>query len=288
MSKAKKLLKVVLSYNSLHELTKAIQLVALSRLRIIKEGAGKEAIALSSIKKLFDCSAKIDSIAQTYLVVPITSDKSCCGPINTNILDQLMTQTILLREQNKEFSIFLIGRKGRTYVSRFFENNYIKNVANINKEETTLLTSSIIAEKISSCKFDKCIFLFNHLYSVFDQSPSVYHMLSYDHFISNIYVKLNGGSDVLFWSALIEKVDSNALFLRDLYDFSFAVVLLSALRENELSELGGRVTAMQSASSNAAKIRDKMRLTYNKARQSYITNELIEIVSCITSLGVNK
>lgn len=73
-------------------------------------------------------------------------------------------------------------------------------------------------------------------------------------------------------------------FLNDLYNFSFSLTLLDALEENELSELGARACAMENASQNAKKLITALELEYNKARQANITNELIEIVSCVESI----
>jgi len=66
-----------------------------------------------------------------------------------------------------------------------------------------------------------------------------------------------------------------------LYSYSISLFILDALEENQYSALGARATAMNNATKNAGELIYKLRLLYNKARQEKITNELIEIVSCV-------
>lgn len=84
--------------------------------------------------------------------------------------------------------------------------------------------------------------------------------------------------------SLLVAQEEDIYFYKDLYSFSFSLILLKSLHENEMSELGGRITAMQNASKNAQELIQKLKLLFNKSRQAYITNELIEIVSCLNSL----
>lgn len=135
-------------------------------------------------------------------------------------------------------------------------------------------------------QFDRCVIFFNHLYSIFEQGTVYYDVLSYDKYVTNIYHHLNSGvsNESVFWMSLLVAQEDNINFYNDLYTFSFSLIILKSLHENEMSELGGRITAMQNASKNAQELILKIRLLFNKSRQAYITNELIEIVSCLNSL----
>nr|YP_009370724.1 ATP synthase F1 subunit gamma [Eukaryota sp. BB2]AQL10430.1 ATP synthase F1 subunit gamma [Eukaryota sp. BB2] len=284
MSLHKKLKVQLGSYERLYELTQAIQLVALSKLKIAQDIRKKENDSLSSLKKLFSISQQLKYAGSVYLLMPVTSDKSCCGSINTNILDELFNYILFMKELNKDYIVFLIGKKGKNFLQKNCGIAYVKNVSNLSKESISLLTTTIISEKVYNFTFDRCVILFNHLYSVFEQGPAIYEVLSYAHFVNNLHLKRNEGVDTVFWSSILDNVEGNIYFTKDLYDFCFALILLKAFRENELSELGGRITAMQNASKNALEIIQRLRLQFNKARQSYITNELIEIVSCLNAL----
>ena len=104
--------------------------------------------------------------------------------------------------------------------------------------------------------------------------------MSYNVLISSIIENINiyNSYQALLFSSLIDISDS---FIKDFYFFLLSLVLLKALHQNELSELSGRITSMQNASNNSKDIMKKVSLEYNKARQSYITNELIEIMSAL-------
>lgn len=290
MSQYKKLKVQLASYERLAELTQAIQLVALSKLKIAQDQRKKENESLSSFKKLFSISSQIerDPTIHMHVLIPVTSDKSCCGSINTNCMDELFNYMVSLKEKNKDYLIFLVGKKGKTFLKKMCSSNYIKNVSNLSKETISLLTSMVVLEKLNTIKYDKCTIVFNHLYSVFEQGIVLYEVLSYDNFIKNILIQLNQGMDSIFWNSILENAQQDIFFVRDLYEFGLSLVLLKSFHENELSELGGRITAMQNASKNAQEIITKLKLQFNKARQAYITNELIEIVSCLNSLEIES
>jgi F-type H+-transporting ATPase subunit gamma len=286
MSLYKKLKIQLASYERLAELTQAIQLVALSKLKIAQDQRKKENESLGSLKKLFSVVPGSDLPIQMYLLVPVTSDKSCCGSINTNCVDELFNYMCSIKEYDKDYLVFLIGKKGKSFLKKTCSSNYVKNISNLTKETTSLLTAVVVLEKINQIKFDKCVIIFNHLYSVFEQGIVLYEVLSYDNFVKNMHLQCNKGLDPVFWNSVLENEQEDVFFLRDLYEYCFALILLKAFHENELSELGGRITAMQNASKNAQEIIAKLKLQFNKARQSYITNELIEIVSCLNSLDI--
>jgi F-type H+-transporting ATPase subunit gamma len=170
MSLYKKLKVQLGSYERLYELTQAIQLVALSKLKIAQDARKKENDSLGSLKKLFAIAPQMNNVGNMYMLIPVTSDKSCCGSINTNILDELFNYMISIKELNKEYKVFLIGKKGKGFLKKNCTSSYVKNVSNLSKEAISMLTTTIIAEKINKHAFDRCVILFNHLYSIFEQA----------------------------------------------------------------------------------------------------------------------
>lgn len=265
-------------------MTKAIQLVALSKLKIIQDSRKEENESLSSFKKPYTNLNTFENIYTNYLLIPVTSDKSCCGAINTNIIDELYNYVVILLENQKEFFILLIGKKGKGFLKKNYSSNYKYNVSNITKEVVSLLTTVCIFEKMNTLKIDICIIIFNHLYSIFEQGTSLYVSVSYSNFIKILAIQLNTSNESIFWSALINSNDNENTFLLDYYSFIITLLFLKAFHENELSELGGRITSMQNASKNALELMQRLKILFNKARQAYITNELIEIVSCLNAL----
>jgi F-type H+-transporting ATPase subunit gamma len=284
VSSHKKLKVRLASYSRLHDLTKAIQLVALSKLKIAQDARKEENESLSSFKKPYTKFNSFENIFLNYMIIPVTSDKSCCGAINTNILDELFNYIVILLENQKEFNIFLIGKKGKGFLKKNYSSNYKYNVSNITKELVSFLTTVCIYEKMQNIKADVCIIIFNHLYSIFEQGTSIYQALSFFHFKRILAIQLNESTESIFWSSLFMGNATETNFLLDYYSFVMTLLFLKSFHENELSELGGRITSMQNASKNALELMQRLKILFNKARQAYITNELIEIVSCLNAL----
>lgn len=289
MSGFRKLHKKLKSYGKFQQLTKSIQMVALSKLRFVQKKVNIRRVALTYIKRLFEHT---NIPYNNVLLIPITSDRSSCGPINDIITNHTRNLVFDLKNKKKQTKIFLIGRKGKFVLRKQCLNELMKNVYNLNKEPLSLLISTALLEKIDKVDFDKCIILFHRFHSVMQQKPTKYTILSYNSFIANVLQNSSlanvASSDeinnMFFFSVLLEKGLKDEFFFSDLYQFIFSVTLLDALEENELSELGARACAMENASQNARKLISSLELQYNKARQAYITNELIEIVSCVESL----
>jgi|SaaInl4_135m_RNA_FD_contig_123_4332_length_3375_multi_17_in_2_out_2_4 F-type H+-transporting ATPase subunit gamma len=279
MSHYKKLRTKVLEYNKLYNLTKSIKLMTLTKLKTNREIYINQNESLNNFSILLT-SLKEATAFKSYLFVPITSDKSCCGSININLLEVTLQFINLIKKKIKIIGIFLIGKRGNSFSNKFLNEYYFKNVFNITKETSSLLTSLILIEKLTKKKYDIYIFFFNNFISPVKQEVSIFSIMSYNVLISSIIENINiyNSYQALLFSSLIDISDS---FIKDFYFFLLSLVLLKALHQNELSELSGRITSMQNASNNSKDIMKKVSLEYNKARQSYITNELIEIMSAL-------
>lgn len=291
MSGFRKLHKKLKSYGKFQQLTKSIQMVALSKLRFVQNKVNVRRTALTYIKRLFEHR---NLTYTNMLLVPITSDRSSCGPINDIITNHAKNIVFDLKNRKKHTKVFLIGRKGKFTLRKQCLNELVKNVYNLNKEPLSLLVATIVLEKMEKYEFDKCMILFHRFHSVMNQKPTQYTILSYNSFLANILLQTSTNdidknkteiNSLFFFSLLLEKGLKDEFFFNDLHQFSFSVILLDALEENELSELGARACAMENASQNAKKLISALELQYNKARQANITNELIEIVSCVESLS---
>jgi ATP synthase F1 gamma subunit len=286
MSGYRKLHKKLKSSSKFQQLTKSIQMVALSKLRFVQKKVTVRRIALTYIKRLFD---DFNSKYSTLLLIPISSDRSCCGPINDIIANHARNIVFEAKNRKRSAKVLLIGKKAKFILRKQCLNELVKNIYNLNREPLSLLVSTILLEKISKYDYDKCIILFHRFHTVMNQKPTQYTILSYNYFLSNFFkiiasLDFDKSSSIInqfFFSILLEKGSLDDYFLNDLYQFSFGLSLLDALEENELSELGARACAMENASRNAKKIISSLELQYHKARQAAITNELIEIVSCI-------
>ena len=280
----KKLLKQLKSYERFKLLTKAIQMVALSQLSALKNKIASRQYALSSIIPFFDTNAYSDRDTN-YLVFSITVDKSCCGPHNSNILKASKSVIEELKEKNKNIKLVAMGRKAKFFFKKYYRSFQILNIFNLDKEPLSLFTSTILFEKLMAYSFDRFVIIFNRFYSAFTQRVSYYDVCSFTFFLSNIIDRAKDSDKAAFlYSSMLNSLSGESSFaplLEDFYFYSVSLVCLDALEENEYSALGARATAMNNATKNVSELIDSLRLLYNKARQETITNELIEIVSCV-------
>ncbi len=277
----RKLKRKLIAYIKFKELAKSIKLVALSQLSNLKKKISTRGIPLSSIIPFYDKVLYSNEYLKC-LVIPVGVDKSCCGPHNGNIFKRTDKLIDSLLDMNKTVGLFTIGNRTKDYFKKYYSNYLIGNAYNIDKEPLSLTISLILSEKILYKNWDKYYFVFNRYYSPFTQKTKIYEIAGVNEFynISMNWNKKKLGNEENYFG-FIYKYDVNSMnsLLDDIYDHSFAMIVLDALEENEYSSLGARVTAMDNSSQNAMKMIEVMSLLYNKARQASITNELIEIVS---------
>jgi ATP synthase F1 gamma subunit len=284
----KKLLKQLKSYERFKLLTKAIQMVALSQSSSLKTKIASRQYALSSILPYFDTNAYSDKDLN-YLVLSITVDKSCCGPHNGNILKASKSLVEDLKEKNKNIKLAAIGRKAKFFFKKYYRSFQVLNIFNLDKEPLSLFTAQVLMDKLMSYAFDRFYIIFNRFYSAFTQKVSYYDVCSFSFYTSTIINRAKDGDKIShIYSSLLNSLSGDTNFaplLEDFYTYSISLIALDALEENEYSALGARATAMNNATKNVSELIDRLRLFYNKARQETITNELIEIVSCVNFVG---
>lgn len=273
----KQILGKLKNFKNLYELTKAISLVALSKLKALKK---KELNRFLSPFNFIYNTNKYNNNSKTYLYIPITTDRSSCGSINNIILD-VMKNEIQLNKTS--FYIFLIGKKGKSFVKKFYSNEFIYNFINLTKFNLSIVTTSIFLEKLNEItdeyNIDCFLFIFNFFKNIVTQVPATLNCVSFKMFKNNLDLLINNYS---FVNNILDQ--KHEFFIQDLYDFSLLSILIKILYENEMSEYGARASSMKNASKNAEELIARLQLQYNKARQSHITNELIEIISCVNSI----
>ena len=283
----KKLLKLLKSYERFKALTKAIQMVALSQLSSLKTKIASRQLSLSPILPFFDTTLYSDKDL-TYLLLSITVDKSCCGPHNSNILKASKSMIEDLKEKNKNIKLVALGRKEKYFFKKYYRTFQVLNIFNLDKEPLSLYTSLIVVYTLMNYIFDRLLIIFNRFYSAFTQKVAFYDICSFSFFFSNIIEYANCEGELAYlahiYTSILNSVsvDTNfAPLYNDFYAYSLSLICLDSLEENEYSASGARATAMNNATKNVSDLIDTLRLLYNKARQETITNELIEIVSCV-------
>ncbi|MFC5647754.1 ATP synthase F1 subunit gamma [Paenibacillus solisilvae] len=260
------------------QITKAMEMVAAAKLRRAQEAA---IAARPYTDKIKEVVASIASGAGTvkhpmlqsreikrtaYLVV--TSDRGLAGGYNVNVLRKVWTALQENHKSASEYDIFVIGRKGRDYFKR-------RNIAI--KEEATGIPDSpkfsdikaIAASAVQGFEngtYDELHLVYNQFYNAMTQVPVIKQLLPLDQ------SQLSGAKSDYEYEPSPEKV------LDVLLPKYAETVIYSAVLEGKASEFGARMTAMGNATKNATKMIAGLTLTYNRARQAAITQEIAEIV----------
>lgn len=261
------------------QITKAMEMVAASRLRKAQEAAQasrpyaeklKEVVAsiAAGTKDVKHPMLETRPVKKTgYLV--ITSDRGLAGGYNANILRKV-TQTI--REKHKstdDYALFVIGRKGRDYFRRR-NMPIVEEVTGLPDAPSFADIKSIAysaVKNFSEGAYDELYLYYNEFVNAITQVPTAIRLLPLE--------EVGGNASVTSY----EYEPSPEGVLEVLLPKYAETLIYSAVLDGKASEFGARMTAMGSATKNATKIINQLTLTYNRARQAAITQEISEIVA---------
>jgi F-type H+-transporting ATPase subunit gamma len=212
---------------------------------------------------------------QTHLIVVMTSDRGLCGGFNSSIARGARKLARDLKAQNKTIKILCIGRKGRDQLRREFPNDIIGTIEDIGKPRLTFAAAEAVATKILTMfehgEFDVCEIIYNRFKSAMTQIVTVQQVIPFALPAANENDPAAG--------AYYEYEPDELEILSTLLPKNLGMQIFKALLENNASEQGARMTAMDSATRNAGEMINKLTINYNRSRQAAITKELIEIIS---------
>lgn len=207
-------------------------------------------------------------IVKRVLVVAITSNRGLSGAFNSNVVKE--TKRLLENEYaGKQVDFVTIGKKGNDIIRKsntvlsnhnhIFDNLTFDNVAVVAEELVQLFTEG---------KYDKIVLVYNQFKNAATQIIQTEQFLPLAPVVSG---SVNSNEDYIFEPSKEEIVLT-------LIPKMLKTQLYKAIRDSFASEHGARMTAMHKATDNATALRNQLKLTYNKARQAAITNEILEIV----------
>jgi F-type H+-transporting ATPase subunit gamma len=267
------------SVQNTKQITKAMEMVAASKLKRAQTSAEASRPYTEKIKEVIASIAsgggglkhpmlQSRDIKRTgYLV--ITSDRGLAGGYNANILRKV-TQTIRANHKSSdEYSIFVIGRKGRDY----FKKRNIPVIDEVTGLSDTPSFADIKAIASAAVKnfengtYDELYLVYNQFINAISQVPVEKRLLPLE--------EVGGTAGVTNY----EYEPSDKEVLEVLLPKYAETLIYSAVLESKASEFGARMTAMGSATKNATKMINDLTLIYNRARQAAITQEISEIVA---------
>ena len=273
----------------MRQITKAMKMVSAARLRRAQERVTAARPYTNKMMQILGNAARRapeysdpllsghhrETETESILLVVVTADKGLCGGFNTNLTKA--AQDFLRKNDHNRVELVMIGRKGFDFFRRRAaairrEHLNITGSGKVKNEDVIKITGQLIADFMSEDKpVDTIYLLYNEFKSALSQRPLVERLLPIGRIDDGATEPAESG-DYLYeqppseiYGQLLPKLVENQIY--------------HALLESVASELGARMTAMESASKNATEVIDRLTLNMNRVRQAAITREIIEVVS---------
>ncbi len=206
------------------------------------------------------------------LIMVVTADKGLCGGFNGNIIRR--ATKVIAENEGKNLSLVLAGKKGMDifkHRSTKIAHDFVGWTRDFNYAKAQEI-GDLLAEQFVGQSVDKIFMIYNEFKSVMQQEVVVEQLLPV------VPEALESAKETDHVPEYIYEPDEESI-LDALLKRYMTVQVYRAFLESSASEQGARMTAMDNASKNAGDMIRGLSLTYNKARQAYITKELIEIVN---------
>jgi len=285
MANLKEIRNRITSIGSTMQITSAMKMVSAAKLKKAQDAITQMRPYANKLTELLQSlSATLEGeIGGVYseqkeiskvLIVSITSNRGLCGGFNSNIIKATI-KNIEDNYKEKQVDLLTIGKKGNDILAKKY--TVIENHSDV-FDDLTFDNVAVIAEKIMSLfaegKYDRVDLVYNQFKNAATQIETIEQFLPIEPIKGDIKVN----TDYLF-------EPTKAEIVLELIPKSLKTQLYKAIRDSFAAEHGARMTAMHKATDNATELRDDLLLTYNKARQAAITNEILEIVGGAEALN---
>jgi F-type H+-transporting ATPase subunit gamma len=286
MPSLKDLRNRIASVKATQKITKAMQMVAASKLRRAQAAAeAARPYAERMEKVLANLAAEPTSRVQApellagtgrsdnHLLVVCTAERGLCGAFNSSIVRLARERANSLIAQGKTVQFVCVGKKGFEQLRRQFERQIIevvdlRSVRQLRFENAEQIGRKLI-DRFASGEFDVCSLFFSRFKSVLTQVPTAQQLIPMQIAETSSPAALTP----------YEYEPEQGEILAALLPRNICVQIFRALLENAASEQGARMGAMDNATRNAGEMIKKKTMQYNRSRQAMITKELIEIIS---------
>jgi F-type H+-transporting ATPase subunit gamma len=283
--------KRITSVKSTQKITKAMKMVAASKLRRAQENAEKgrpysdkmNSIILNLSNSISDKENSPKLLAgsgedKVHLCIVMTSDRGLCGGFNTNIIKKAKTYFQKILDADKTLKIITVGSKGYDQLKRIYKENIIEKISFKESKYANYFDADkvgkIIIDKFEKKEFDVCAIFYNQFKNVITQIPQEQQIIP----LKASESEGSSSEDNYEFEPEEDEILSNLL------PKNISTQIFKAMLENSASEQGSRMSAMDNATRNAGEMVDKLTIQYNRSRQAAITKELIEIISGAESL----
>ena len=278
MANLKEIRNRIVSVSSTMQITSAMKMVSAAKLKKAQDAITSMRPYASKLNNLIqnlssslepDMNSPFVSVREknSILLVAITSNRGLCGAFNSNVIKK--TGQLVEEFSNKKVSLITIGKKGSEILGKknkiISTHDYIFDDLNYKKADEI---SKEIMDSFKKEFYDEVILVYNRFKNAATQIVEIEKYLPIE---ENLDEKSLKSPDYIF-------EPNQSKIVNELLPKALSIKFFKALRDSFASEHGARMTAMHKATDNATELRDQLKLTYNKARQAAITNEILEIV----------
>ena len=286
MPSLKEIRNRITSVGSTMQITSAMKMVSAAKLKRAQDAITQMrpySVKLQEI--LGNLSATLDLSENAYsevredgktLIIGITSNRGLCGGFNNYAIKQV--NALLL--ENPEAKVLCLGKKIKDVTKKmphYYINEVIEPVedifSNLSFESISLIAGDIM-NRFKNKEFNKVLIVYNRFVNAATQVVQTEQLLP---IVPTVSASTTSG-DYLFEPSKTEIVD-------DLIPKTLKIQLYKAVLDSHAAEHGARMTAMHKATDNAKELQKSLKLSYNKARQAAITNEILEIVGGAEALN---
>ncbi|MEN9420548.1 MAG: ATP synthase F1 subunit gamma [Crocinitomicaceae bacterium] len=288
MANLKEIRNRISSVGSTMQITSAMKMVSAAKLKRAQDAVTQMRPYAGKLREILEnLSATLDLSENAYaeqrevkkvLIVGITSNRGLCGGFNNNVIKRVGA-LIADDYSGKEVSVLCLGKKIKDVYKRtpnFYHNEKLESMediyADLRFELVAQVADEIMAQFLNK-SFDKVVIVYNRFVNAAAQ------IVETEQFLPIVPSAAEAESgDYIFEQPKMEIVE-------DLLPKSMKLQLYKAIRDSFASEHGARMTAMHKATDNAKELQKNLKLSYNKARQAAITNEILEIVGGAEALN---
>lgn len=278
------------SVKNTRKITTAMKMVAAGKLRRAQEQAvaaqpyaqamarmlarvARTAADQSEMPKLLVGNGRND----VQLLIVMSADRGLAGGFNAYVIREARRQINLLKSAGHEVKIITVGKKIQLGLRREFGNMFIHHIEEFSKPRVEFSTAEQLSQKVLELfergEFDVAKIIYNRFVSVMTQTPTLQQIVPFELPKTQEEEAANAAADIYDFEPSADQILS-ALLPRNL-----AMQIFSAMLDNSAGEHAARMTAMDNATRNAGDMINRLTLNYNRARQAFITKELIEIIS---------
>jgi F-type H+-transporting ATPase subunit gamma len=282
MAGSKEIKTKIKSVQNTRKITKAMEMVAASKMRKAQE---RTRAARPYAEKIRNIAAHLshanpeyrhpylvtrDTVKKVGIIV-VTADKGLCGGLNTNVLRMALAKMRAWESQGESFEVCCIGNKGLGFMQRLGANvvSHVVGLGDKPHMERLIGALKIMLDGYTEDRFDRLEIFYTKFVNTMKQEAVMEQLLP----LSGERLGAPEGS----WDYIYEP-DAKSVLDQTLTRYIEALIYQS-VTENMASEQSARMVAMKAASDNAGSVIDELTLIYNKSRQAAITKELSEIVA---------